>query len=107
MNDPSRMGWESLVMELGVKPVCSLDVIFSTYRVCFEGLERPLLGPWRVSRGNERMMEIHQRMGFTEIVKTDSLFWWLVVTSVAYEKRANRFLGLGLGDLGRWDEQYV
>lgn len=96
--DPSRMGWESLVMLPDSPPLCSLDVIVTTYRMCFESLGRPLLGPWRVSRKNDRMMAIHEHMGIAKIVGQDSANWWLAVTQRDYLSGAQKFTNMKLGE---------
>ena len=99
LRDPCRMGWESLIVKPGTRPLVGIDVMFTTYRYCFESLGRPLLGPWRVFRRNTAMLRAHRHMRLARVIADDpaSDVVWLAVTRAAYDEHSSRWASMGLG----------
>jgi hypothetical protein len=97
LRDESRMGWESLIIREGTRPQIAVDAIFSVYRFCFELLERPLLGPWRVLNSNSQMIRIHQLMDFAVVVDRSKETLWYAVTAESYAIQRGKWLNRGFG----------
>jgi len=99
LTDPSRMGWESLIIKEGSRPQVAIDVIVSVYKICFEELSRPLLGPWKILKTNSHMMRMHAIMGFAKPVGENDSFYWYAVTSPDYRLKISTWTNRGFGVL--------
>lgn len=97
LNNPDRMGWESLLVSPEAPRAIGIDVLVTTYNYAFRCAQRPLLGPWRVPHWNVQMQEIHARMGFAKAVDEDKEHLWYAVTREWFDDAFDKWHARGFG----------
>ncbi len=115
LDDPTAVGWESLIVEPDASPTLAIDAILSVYSLAFQVLERQRLGPWRVRTSNAQMLRLHERLGFVspqsakEPESTEE-YTWLLVEAENFQRDFPRWSRLGFGQFrypSSWNKEIL
>jgi len=100
LNVGPSFGFESGVMFENSLPNLYLDAYFMCLRIGFEYFSKMSSGPWIVDSRNLRMLEIHKRIGMTEVINADDDYVYLSVKRASFEKKIKIYKKMGFGHLG-------
>lgn len=97
LKDKERIGWESLIIKSDAEPTTGLDACLSIYALTFDILKKKFLGPWIVTKDNQKMMKIHNYMNIIDILKENKNYFTLEVKKDKYLKQKKAFNNIKLG----------
>jgi len=104
LKDIERIGWESLIIKSESEPTTGLDACLSIYSLTFDILKKKYLGPWIVTKENEKMMKIHHYMNIVDILKENENNFILEVKKEKYLRQKKAFNNVKLGIINSYYE---
>lgn len=94
-----NFSWESYIIEQGVNPIISYDVMLTLFSIGFEKFSKKLCGPWNVPAQAKNILKFHQNAGMANIIGEDGGYIQMHVTLDNYLKRIDFFRNRGIGKL--------
>ena len=95
----TNFGWESAVLDKSSSPNLFIDVMLMIYRIGFDFLGRDLCGPWKVKKGFQKMMKIHEIIGMVDIINENEDHYEISVQKEKYREKIDYYLARGLGSI--------
>lgn len=96
-NEGKRLNYQSILFIDNIDPNIPINVIFSTYQLCFEMLGRTLLGPFQVAKQNTRVLKLHRLMPLSKETVLNNGFIEFEVTTESFFLKRQFFTKMGFG----------